>query len=68
MKPTALEISTKLLTLPVPSAVQQQTKALMSGLFVSRASYHWHKVGCGASEIAVLVLNIIGTLLFCFGF
>nr|KAG5693182.1 hypothetical protein BaRGS_014072 [Batillaria attramentaria] len=39
----ALELATKLLTLPTPPAVQQHVKSLLASLFPTKAAYHTHK-------------------------
>ena len=44
VRQSALDLSTKLLTLPTVTTVQTQSKALLSSLFTSRAAFHWHKV------------------------
>ena len=40
----ALELATKLLTLPSPMAVQQHVKSLLASLFPTKQAYHNHKV------------------------
>ncbi|ESP04880.1 hypothetical protein LOTGIDRAFT_156120, partial [Lottia gigantea] len=39
----ALEVATRLLTLPTPNTVQQHTKSLLASLFSTKHNYHNHK-------------------------
>ena len=54
---SALDLSTKLLTLPTVATVQTQSKALLSSLFTSRAAFHWHKV-CRQLNIYMNIVSV----------
>ena len=44
LRSTAVEVASKLLTLPTPPQVQVHTTALLAALHNSKSSYHSHKV------------------------
>jgi len=58
VRQSALDLSTKLLTLPTATTIHTQSKAVLSSLFTSRAAFHWHKV-----SLPVFCRKVVGVIL-----